>query len=736
MDERSTQEDRHAAMYGFSTRDASLFLLDWRWAMVQQVAGSAAADVTDVSDETYVPLACALRAIIDVMKKKIIASDTDLIGVVAFGAAVAGELDAASKVAWPGVRVILPLEKPSAEAIVKLIGIAKKLESGDANRLEPGEEDPRKQDPDFAFGRDEPVELQSALWAVRYQFSTRKVTSSTAKTVYNRCRVYLFTNDDDPARGNAHIKRLAARNAKDLSDAGIVLDVTFLKSNEDQCFDADKFYKDVVFEDADDWHGRRGSISSTGISLLESLQSTIRRKEVKKRTTSRTLLSLGEGLVIGIAVYSMVRRAGRPQKVKVRRDDMKRLYQVRTSYCDATGESLQSADIRLTFSKLPFMKTNKATVRPQEGAQEKADGDEMPSEDANWHGNGDVAEGVWAFSVKELKELTAMGIPGLALYGFRDVATFCPENVLRPPVFVYPDETSHNGSSKLFAALHRSMLKKKKMAITSYSTRQTSPRFVALVAQPEILDSEGMQVQPPGMRMFALPFKNDVYTAWRDELRKLKMDRNALGSDSAASEGDEEAVPGLSIATALVTRLTQKRFSCKNFANPDLQRFYAGIEWEAGVAEGEYHPADDLLEPDEEALRRRAMVLVKGEEQGGSGSGVVDLLQTFRKVTLGDDFASDDVAEQFGTKTGNYSKEKAEKQVKRKAESDAKKSAALDAVDMGEFALVCKNGELHAISNARLQEFCVAVGLKKSGTKGVLVDRIEGYFDPKKEEVI
>jgi ATP-dependent DNA helicase 2 subunit 1 len=738
MDDKSTLEERHAALYGFSTRDASMFLLDWRWAMVQPMTDCGTPGAPHCTEDVYVPLACALRAIIDVMKKKIIASDTDLIGVIAFGAAVAGQLDSSSKITWPGVRVILPLEKPSAEAIVKLVRLAKRIERGEVSKLEPGGMDERKRaDPDFAFGKDDPVELQNALWAVRYQFSRRKVTSSTAKSVYNRCRVYLFTNDDDPSRGNVGIKRLTARNAKDLADAGIMLDVTFLKSREDQVFDASKFYEDIVFEDGDEWHGRHGAISASGISSLESLQSAIRRKEIKKRATARMTLSLGEGLVIGVSLYSMVRKAGRPQKVKVRRDDMKRLHQVRTTYCDATGESLQEKDVRVTFSKLAFMRTNKSSVHAQIPDENTVMVDDVDNHVARDSDCGNVFEDVWAFKTNELIEIASMGIPGLALYGFRDISAFRQENMLKPPSFIYPDEISYNGSSKLFAALHRSMLVKKKMAIASWSKAQgtSGPRFVVLLAQPEILNSEGMQIQPPGMRLFVLPYKNDVHTGWREELRKLKNDRDALSKNPLDNVDEGEALPGLSVATALVTRLTQKRFSCKSFASPDLQRFYAGIEWEAGVSEGEYQPADDLLEPDDEALRRRAIVHVKGRE-GKDPDGAVDLLATFRRITLGDEFQADEVAEQFGTRSGMVSLEKAERRLKRNAESDAKRAAALDVVDMDEFEQANRRGELPKITNTRLKEFCLAVGLKTTGPKSALVDRIAEYFDPNRSEVI
>ncbi|KAF2557191.1 hypothetical protein F2Q68_00013548 [Brassica cretica] len=64
------------------------------------------------------------------------------------------------------------------------------------------------------------------------------------------------------------------------------------------------------------------------------------------------------------------------------------------------------------------------------------------------------------------------------------------------------------GSTRAFIALHRSMIQLGRFAVAFYGGT-TPPRLVALVAQDEI-ESDGGQVEPPGMNMIYLPYANDI----------------------------------------------------------------------------------------------------------------------------------------------------------------------------------------------------------------------------------
>jgi ATP-dependent DNA helicase 2 subunit 1 len=72
------------------------------------------------------------------------------------------------------------------------------------------------------------------------------------------------------------------------------------------------------------------------------------------------------------------------------------------------------------------------------------------------------------------------------------------------------------GSTRAFIALHRSMIQLERFAVAFYGGT-TPPRLVALVAQDEI-ESDGGQVEPPGINMIYLPYANDIRDI--DEARK------------------------------------------------------------------------------------------------------------------------------------------------------------------------------------------------------------------------
>ncbi|CAG8465514.1 5920_t:CDS:10 [Racocetra fulgida] len=77
--------------------------------------------------------------------------------------------------------------------------------------------------------------------------------------------------------------------------------------------------------------------------------------------------------------------------------------------------------------------------------------------------------------------------------------------------FSYGGEKQYEGSRRTFAALHKKMIEKDKIAICAAKIRNGTPfTFVALKAQPEILDENGLQIQPPGMNMISLPFADDM----------------------------------------------------------------------------------------------------------------------------------------------------------------------------------------------------------------------------------
>ena len=114
--------------------------------------------------------------------------------------------------------------------------------------------------------------------------------------------------------------------------------------------------------------------------------------------------------------------------------------------------------------------------------------------------------------------------------GFKDASVINYEHFVKPYSFIYPDESQYKGqcvkyfkkpdviifsfvlgSSVFFTALLKRCLAKQKVAICTYYPRTTSSvRFVALVAQDEVLAPDNTQKTPPGFLVFSLPFAGNA----------------------------------------------------------------------------------------------------------------------------------------------------------------------------------------------------------------------------------
>ncbi|CAG8432921.1 6067_t:CDS:10 [Diversispora eburnea] len=115
------------------------------------------------------------------------------------------------------------------------------------------------------------------------------------------------------------------------------------------------------------------------------------------------------------------------------------------------------------------------------------------------------------FTTEELQKIKEIGEKGITLLGFKPETSLKPHYNMEHPYFLYPDEEQYEGSRRTFAALHQKMIEMKKVAICVANFRHgVSMKFVALKAEPEVLDDEGQQIHPPGFYMFTLPFADDL----------------------------------------------------------------------------------------------------------------------------------------------------------------------------------------------------------------------------------
>lgn len=115
------------------------------------------------------------------------------------------------------------------------------------------------------------------------------------------------------------------------------------------------------------------------------------------------------------------------------------------------------------------------------------------------------------FTPEEMKEILNFGEPVIRLIGFKPISMLPKWATLRPSTFIYPSEEDYIGSTRTFAALQQSLVKKKKMAIVWYiSRRNAAPVMAALLPGEEEVGSQGEQTLPPGLWLVQLPFVDDV----------------------------------------------------------------------------------------------------------------------------------------------------------------------------------------------------------------------------------
>ena len=82
---------------------------------------------------------------------------------------------------------------------------------------------------------------------------------------------------------------------------------------------------------------------------------------------------------------------------------------------------------------------------------------------------------------------------------------------LRPSTFIYPSEEDYVGSTRVFAALHRKLLKDQKMGLVWFIARKNAaPVIAALVPGDEKLSDEGDQLIPAGLWLIPLPYADDI----------------------------------------------------------------------------------------------------------------------------------------------------------------------------------------------------------------------------------
>ena len=218
----------------------------------------------------------------------------------------------------------------------------------------------------------------------------------------------------------------------------------------------------------------RTASSGDGISLLQSLLSSINSKNTPRQALFSLPLELGPDFKISVKGYIIV----------------KRQEPIRSCYVWLSGEKAQIA-----------VGTSKQVSEDSARTVEKAE-----IRKAYKFGGETVS-----FTKEEAEKIRSFGEPIIRVIGFKSLSKLPMWASIRAPIFMYPSEEGYIGSIRVFSALHQKLLTSQRFALCWFIARKNaSPVLAAVYAGAERISEDGDQVVPPGLWIQPLPFMDDI----------------------------------------------------------------------------------------------------------------------------------------------------------------------------------------------------------------------------------
>jgi len=202
----NAEEDTDSKILG-GGKDAIIFLIDAASPEMHQVPDPGSSDTR---------LQVALKCVHTTLKKKILGSPNDVIGVLLYGTEKKFQIND-----FEHLSLVLPLETPEAKSIQAIENYTDDLKSLSQDVGE--------------FDSANAANLHEALWQCQSLFNNVTGKVSTR-------RIWLFTTNDDPHADSPHLRNQALKKGNDLKDTNITMDVIPFTAN----FDYSKFYVDIV----------------------------------------------------------------------------------------------------------------------------------------------------------------------------------------------------------------------------------------------------------------------------------------------------------------------------------------------------------------------------------------------------------------------------------------------------------------------------------------------------------
>ncbi|BFZ53502.1 ATP-dependent DNA helicase II subunit 1 [Savitreella phatthalungensis] len=488
------------------------------------------------------PIRVALDCVYSFLTTKIISSPNDQVGVVLYGTKRSKFPQGMSIPSSKKLYFLCDMDFPDAPMIRQLREVLDDKERFDEVM--------------------EPADEQAALSDVFFHGANQ--VFSTRAPNYNLKRVILITDNDDPASTD-EARKLAITRAGDLNDLGVKIEPIFIArsndDNEDQKpFRSSKFWDEVVTRDDDDYDDNMDLVQR-GAERMKQMMGRIKAKAVPKRAVFSIPLEIAPDFAIGIKGYILFKeqKIARTHNIYNHTGDRPEMVKTETVNIDvATSKTLDKTEIRRAYK----------------------------------FGNEQVI-----FTDEELKQIKYVEEPVLRILGFRDAARLEFWHNIRPSYFIYPTETNFVGSTRTFAALHASLLSKRKIAVAWFIPRRNAnPCLVAMMpSREEHEQGTNLQITPPGIHLIQLPFADDI----RDPVPALQEgDLGYMAPDSFPTELTDGMVD-------ILNKILIPAYDPSRYPNPALQWHWKTLQ--AMALEEDMPQRDkDLTIPKYKGILKRA----------------------------------------------------------------------------------------------------------------------------------
>ncbi|KAL6702658.1 ATP-dependent DNA helicase II subunit 1 [Coniothyrium glycines] len=432
-------------------KDAVLFAIDISSTMLERPPGP---DVHKADRDS--PASAALKCAYQLMQQRIISNPNDMMGILLFGTEETDLKDGDST--FQHCYLLSDLDIPSAQDVKRLRDLVENEEDAQ-NILKPSQDG---------------ASIATVLFCANQIFTTKAPNFSSR-------RLFLVTDNDYPVKVKAD-KDSAVTRARDLYDLGCTIDL-FPISQPDRSFDRSRFYDDLVYPTSPSDPDAPVAIPNTtkvaksgeGISLLKQLISSINSKATPRRALFTLPLELGPDLRIGVKGYIMIKRQEHAKScyVWVGGEKPQIVQSSTTHMADDTARVVEKTELRKAY---------------------KFGGDAI------------------TFTPEEIIRIRqCFGDPVIRLIGFKPISCVPIWANINKATFIYPSEADFIGSTRVFSALQKKLLKSKKMGLVWFiARRNASPVLCALIAAEEKINEEGEQTMPPGLWLIPLPFADDL----------------------------------------------------------------------------------------------------------------------------------------------------------------------------------------------------------------------------------